>query len=197
MPTRVKVFTQSMDALIGKKQDEQFLGQYEYKSVDVTQLYNELYEQWATLQLDGTCFRSCLDEEEKVLSKMGIDLPIEFEVGKHPLKDCSIPELYVDTVDKWLRARDAHIDDYGAYGNFKDGRYALKDEKSCTGSVCIWTKEIYAAVHAARDVGEDVADKEYFPISFVHERGDAVADKEELYKKYMTLSIDKLLQIGL
>ena len=198
-PTHVQVFTQSMEALIGVKKNEQSWGGCEYKLVDVTRLYNKLYEQWSTLQLVGMSESKCLDEEEKVLAKMGIHLPIEFDVGKHPLKDCSIPELYADTVDKWLRARDAHIDDYGAHGIFEDGRYALKNEKYRDSAVCIWPKEIYAAVHAARDGGDAVADgklSKSLPLSLVRDRGDAVAD-EELYKEYMTWSIDKFLERGL
>ena len=201
-PTCVQVFTQSMQALIGIKKNKQPLDGCEYKLVDVTRLYNELYEKRSTLQLAGMSESKCLDEEEKVLAKVGIHLPIEFEVGKHPLKDCSIPELYADTVDKWLRARDAHIDydgaDYEAHGIFEDGRYALKDEKNRDSAVCIWPKEIYAAVHAARDGGDAVADgklSKSLPLSFVRDRGDAVAD-EELYQEYMTWSIDEFLERG-
>ena len=64
-----------------------------------------------------------------------------------------------------------HVDHDEEHGHFDDGVYALKDEKDREGWVSIWPKEIYAAVHAARD-GKD-------------------------YEEYLTWSMDTFLKIGL
>jgi len=185
----VPVFTQSMQDLVGMKKEHHYSEGYDICFVDVRQLFDELYKQWLTLEASGE--HECLDEENKILEKLGIHMPIEFEAEEHPLKDFSTPGLYPDAVDKWLRAapyrNTLHIDHREQYGVFEEtgGRYVLKEGVTQFDLVSIWPKEIYAAVHAARDGGYMVAD------------GTLSKSCEELYKEYMTWDISVFIKRGL
>ena len=152
----VEVFTQSMSELVGKRKvsGANGLRGVEIQIVDVTELYEELYWLWSTRgNLDY-----CRDEEENILAMRRIDKPIDFEPEEHPLKDFSNAQWVLD----WLNnRRGLHIDDtemYGLFGGARSGRngngqYTLKSANDHGGAVSVWPKEIYAAVHAARDCG--------------------------------------------
>lgn len=181
---RIQVFTQSVRAFIGKEKGEFYAwDRSEYRFIDVTQLYNELYERWCSLQRAGANETKCLDGEQTILARLGIHMPMDFEKGEHPLKDCS-PSTYSDVLDDWLLARNVHMDHDEVYGLFTNGRYVLKNGTDIDGAVCIWPKEIYAAVFAARDGGDAVAD-------------ESSKSREEWYEEYMTWSIDEFLERGI
>lgn len=154
-----------MAALIGKKKGEACLGG-EFQEVDTYDLYKKLCDVW-----DCHDQSECINKEEKILANLRIDMPVDFEDDEHPLEDCTDPALYRSMLTTYLRTLERHIDHDGLYGHFDYGGYALKEEGDREGWVSIWPKEVYAAVHAARD-GRD-------------------------YKEYLTWSIHKFLEIGL
>tara|TARA_B100001094_G_scaffold327141_1_gene384656 strand:+ start:1666 stop:2550 length:885 start_codon:yes stop_codon:yes gene_type:complete len=169
----VQVYAMPMSELIGKKKNEKCHGGV-FGMVDPYDLYKKLYDVWDTMPSPG----SCLEEEEKILRVHGFDMPLSFESGKHPLKECTVPADYGCAVGTFLNNLKMHIDHDEEYGNFDDDggtlifnkAYVLKNEKDRKGWVSIWPKEIYAAVHAARE-GQD-------------------------YAEYLTWPIDKFLKIG-
>jgi hypothetical protein len=169
----IQVYRQPMEVLIGKERGTKCFGGG-FQLVDMYDLYKKLCDVWDTMPEDGEELK-CLDEEEKILANLGLDMPIDFDVGQHPLRDCSVPALYVDVIWEWHRNLKVHIDEEELYGCFDDGlepnHYELKHGVDRNGWVSIWPKEIYAAVHAARD-GKD-------------------------YKEYLTRSMDTFLKIGL
>lgn len=175
-PSPILVFTQPMKELLGKQRKPFHAGDYEYKSIDVRRLYNEL----CSRQCAGATTTKCIDKEKEILKNWGIHMPIDFEEGEHPLKDCPTPSLYSSVLEKWLQTRAVHIDNDQMYGRFTNGKYVLKDETDSQGAICIWPKEIYAAVYAARRAVEK-----------------SPKSRDEWYEEYMNWSIDRLLGEGL
>lgn len=173
----ILVFTQPMKALIGKQREPFHAGDYKFKSIDVRRLYNELCEQWSSRQCAGASRTDCIDKEKEILKNWGIHMPIDFEEGEqHPLKNCPAPELYSSVLKKWLQTRAVHIDNDQMYGRFTNGEYVLKDETDSEGAICIWPKEIYAAVYAARRAVKK-----------------SPKSRDEWYEEYMNWPIDRLL----
>ena len=178
--SRIEVFTQPMEALIAKGKNEPCYGGRfggKFQTVHAHELYRALYDHWSLYLHDDfkniTEFADGEEEEQKILASLHLGMPIEFEVGKHPLMNVP-PNKYNEVMDQWLDSLEEHVDQGQWHGVFDDdGRYVLKgvqnDEKDQWLSV--WTKEVYAAVHAARDL--------------------------KSYQEYMKWSIDDFLKAGL